>query len=203
LSVYSKKIYLDTAGTAKNERQHVTPLALDFIPSADDCSQDEVVAEQLEKEYNIDFASSIGSLIYLGMTRCNIVYTVNKLAKFTRQPGRNHYEALLHLLRYLRDNAQLGIKFYSDLSRAPLVAMLKSQKIEQTQPFFGFSDSLWNNDADSGRSTGCFIITYMGGIVDHSSNMPDPVALSSAKAEYNEGCVAFMAASHLRMLLCD
>jgi len=43
----------------------------------------------------------------------------------------------------------------------------------------------------------------MGGIVDHSSNMPDPVALSSAKAEYNEGCVAFMAASHLRMLLCE
>ena len=39
--------------------------------------------------------------------------------------------------------------------------------------------------------------------MDHSSNMPDPVALSSAKAEYNEGCVAFMAASHLRMLLCE
>jgi hypothetical protein len=43
----------------------------------------------------------------------------------------------------------------------------------------------------------------MGGIVDHSSNMPDPVALSSAEAEYNEGCVAFMGASHLRMLLCE
>jgi hypothetical protein len=54
-----------------------------------------------------------------------------------------------------------------------------------------------------GRSTGCFIIMYMGGIVDHSSNMPDSVALSSAEAEYNEGCVAFMAASHLRMLLCE
>jgi hypothetical protein len=33
--------------------------------------------------------------------------------------------------------------------------------------------------------------------------MPEPVALSSAEAEYNEGCVAFMAASHLRMLLCE
>jgi hypothetical protein len=37
-------------------------------------------------------------------------------------------------------------------------------------------------------------------MVDHSSNMPDPVALSSAKVEYNEGCIAFMAASHLQML---
>jgi hypothetical protein len=43
----------------------------------------------------------------------------------------------------------------------------------------------------------------MSGVVDHSSNMPEPVALSSAEAEYNEGCVAFMAASHLRMLLCE
>jgi hypothetical protein len=40
-------------------------------------------------------------------------------------------------------------------------------------------------------------------VVDHSSNMPNPVALSSAEVEYNEGCTAFMAASHLRMLLCE
>jgi hypothetical protein len=197
------KRYLETAGAARNDRPHITPFALDFVPTADDCSSDENAALQLQKEYNIDFASCIGSLIYLGKTRCDIVYAVNKLAKFTRQPGRNHFNALLHLLRYLRDNALLGIKFYSDLSQAPLIATLKSQKIGQSSPFFGFSDSSWNDDIDTGRSTGCFILTYMGGIVDHSSNMPDPVALSSAEAEYNEGCVAFMAASHLRMLLCE
>jgi hypothetical protein len=77
------------------------------------------------------------------------------------------------------------------------------QEIKQQHAFFGFSDSSWNDDVDTGRSTGCFILTYMGGIVNHSSNTPDPVALSSAEAEYNEGCVAFMAASHLRMLLCE
>jgi hypothetical protein len=44
-------------------------------------------------------------------------------------------------------------------------------------------------------------VTYMGSIVDHSSNLSDPVALSSAEAEYNEGCLAMMATSHLRMLL--
>ncbi|MFN9981209.1 MAG: Ty1/Copia family ribonuclease HI, partial [bacterium] len=81
--------------------------------------------------------------------------------------------------------------------------MLLTQKIDEKHLFFGFTDSSWNDDQDSGRSTGCFIITYMGDIVDHSSNMPDPVALSSAEAEYNAGCVAFMAASHLRMLLCE
>jgi hypothetical protein len=135
------------------------------------------------------------------MTHCNIVYAVNKLAKFTRKPGIKHSEALLHLLRYLRDNPLLGIKFYSDCSRSPLIVMVQSQEIKQNKPFFGFSDSSWNDNVDTGCSMGCFIITYMGGIMDHSSNMLDPVALSLAEAKYDEGCVAFMAASHLRMLL--
>ncbi len=39
---------------------------------------------------------------------------------------------------------------------------------------------------DTGRSSGCFMIIYMEGVVEHSSNMPDPVALSSAEAVYNE-----------------
>jgi len=43
----------------------------------------------------------------------------------------------------------------------------------------------------------------MGGVVDHSSNLPDPVAMSSAEAEYNEGCTALKAAQHLRMLLAE
>jgi len=49
------------------------------------------------------------------------------------------------------------------------------------------STSSWNDDADYGHSTGYFITTYMAGIFDHSSNLSDPVALSSAEAEYNEG----------------
>jgi hypothetical protein len=43
----------------------------------------------------------------------------------------------------------------------------------------------------------------MGGVVDHSSNLPDPVALSSAEAEYNETCLCGMAVTHLKMLLND
>jgi hypothetical protein len=156
------------------DRLHATPLALDFVLTSDDCSADEETAKRLEKEYNIDFASCVGSLIYLGMTRCDIVHAVNKLAKYTRQPGQNHFEALLHVLRYLRDNSLMGIRFYSDLTRAPLVEMLHSQEIQQTEVFLRFSDSSWNDNVDTGWSTGCFIITYMGGIVDHSSNMPDP-----------------------------
>jgi hypothetical protein len=205
-SKYCKAIvkkYLDTAGCTKVSKHHDAPLPSGFIATIDDCSGSEIESQKLSDGFNIDFASCIGSLIYLSMTRTDIIYAVNKLAKFTRKPGKLHFEAIVHLLRYLRDNSLYGVRFYSNIADAPIYQMLQNQKIEEKHPFFGFTDSSWNDDPDHGRSTGCFIITYMGGIVDHSSNVPDPVALSSAEAEYNEGCVAFMAASHLRMLLCE
>jgi hypothetical protein len=181
LSIVKK--YLETAGCKRDWKAHTTPLPLDFIPSAEDCSKDEEAAKVLSKEYNIDFASCVGALIYLTMTRTDILHAVNKLAKFTRKPGRSHFEVMVHILRYLRDNTYLGMRYYSNIANAPLTQMLISQSIQSNHFLFGFSDSSWNDDQDTGRSTGCFIITYMGGTVDHSSNLPDPVALSSAEAE--------------------
>jgi hypothetical protein len=157
----------------------------------------------LETKYNMDYASCISSLIYLSMTCCDTVFTINKLAKYSKHPGRNHFEALFHLLRYLRDHPSYGLRFYSDFSLSPNSKMLCKEGLTQTHPFFSFLDSSWDDDVDHGRSTGCYIITYMGGVIDHSSNLPNPVALSSAEAEYNEGCLAMMATSHLRMPLAE
>ena len=42
---------------------------------------------------------------------------------------------------------------------------------------FTFSDSSWNDVIDIGHSTGSYLIYYMEGIIDHSSNMPDPIAI--------------------------
>ena len=66
-----------------------------------------------------------------------------------------------------------------------------------------FSDSSWNDDVDHGRSTGCFLIVLMCVVVDHSPNLPDPVALSSAEREYNKCCVAGMTTTHMNMFLHD
>jgi hypothetical protein len=78
------KRYLETAGCPKVLRHHTTPLPSGFIPTCDDCSSTEHVAQELPSEYNIDFASCVGSLIYLSMTRTDIIYAVNKLAKYAR-----------------------------------------------------------------------------------------------------------------------
>jgi hypothetical protein len=124
------KKYLDPAGTKKVTHSHTTPLPIDFVPTADDCSIDDGTSEKLIAEYNLHYASCIGSLIYLAMTRTDIIYAVNKLAKFSRRPGKVHFEALLHVLRYLRDNCQHGIRFHSNSDDAPIMKMLKMQNLQ-------------------------------------------------------------------------
>jgi hypothetical protein len=106
-------------------------LALNLIPTADDCSVDEAESKRLELEYKF-FNSYVGSLRYLGMTRMDISYTVNKLAKHTPKPGEKPFEALNYFLRYLCNNSYLGLKCYSNIDSVPLTRML---------PVYGFSDS--------------------------------------------------------------
>jgi hypothetical protein len=83
------KKYLDTAGTKKDTTIHTTPLPSGFIPSTEDLSNNETAAKQLAEEYNIDYASCIGSQIYLGMTRTDILYAVNKWQSSLNAQERN------------------------------------------------------------------------------------------------------------------
>ena len=193
------KRYLDTAGCPKVNKVHASPLPAEFVPSADDCSPNQEAVKALEEQFNIAYDSCVGALIYLAQTRPDIAFSVNKLAKFSRSPGIKHFEAILHLLRYLRDNTYLGLRYYSNVNDSPIYESLRNNNINETGSLLAYSDSSWHDDVDSGRSTGSYLIAYMGGIVDHSSNMPGPVAMSSAEAEYNEACLATMALSHIQM----
>ena len=64
-----------------------------------------------------------------------------------------------------------------------------------------FSDSSWQDCPDTGRSTGAYIIFYQGGLIDHGTHVPGPVAQYSAESEYNAACTAGMALAHFRMLV--
>ena len=61
--------------------------------------------------------------------------------------------------------------------------------------------SSWDDDYDTSRSTGGYIILFQGGPIDHSSNMPIPVSMISAEAEYNHSCLVCMATGNLHMTL--
>jgi hypothetical protein len=175
--------FLEKAGAKKKPRFHSTILPAEFVPSVEDCAKDEETAKTLQEEYGIDFASCVGAFLSLSYTRPDITYVVVKFAKYARCPGVVHMEDLLHLLRYLRDSMYLGLKFYSDITMHPVTRLLSSNGISLDNPLCTFADSSWNDDIDTDRSSGFFMIFYMGGVVEHSSNTGNPVALSSA-----EGC---------------
>ena len=140
-------------------------------------------------------------MIYLLSTRADLSFAVHKLAKFSEISGKVHFEGLIHLLRYIRDNKTLGLKYYADLNNAPVTDLLRQDNIKTRNQLMDFSDSSWQDCPDTGRSTGAYITFYRGGQIDHGTHLPVPVAQSSAESEYNAACTAGISLAHFRMLV--
>ena len=113
----------------------------------------------------------------------DLSFAVHKFAKFSANPGKVHFEGLVHLLRYIRDKKALGLKYYADLNDAPVTDLLRQSDINTKKHLMDFSDSSWQDCPYTGRSTGAYIILYQGGPIDHGTHVPGPVAQSSAESE--------------------
>ena len=97
------------------------------------------------------------------------------------------------MLRYIRENKNLVLKYYADLNDAPVTDILRQANIKTKNNLMAFSDSSWQYCPDTGKSTGVYIIFYQGGPIDHGTRFPGPVAQSSAENEYNAECTSGMA----------
>ena len=115
-----------------------------------------------------------------------------QVSKVSANPGKVHFEGLVHLLRYIRDNKHLGLKYYADLNDAPVTDLLRQSNNNTKNHLMDFSDSSWQDCPDTGRSTGAYIIFYQGGPIDHGTHVPGPVAKSSTESDYNTECTAGM-----------
>ena len=113
----------------------------------------------------------------------DLSFVVHKLARFLVNPGKVHFEVLVHLLRYISYNKTLGLKYYADLNDAPVTDLLRQANIKSKNHLMGFSDYSYQDCPDTGRSTGAYIIFYQAGPIDHGTHVPGPVAQSSAESE--------------------
>ena len=173
--------YLDTATVKVSNKFYKTKLPDDMIFTKEDVSTSDEQVESLTRDYNIHYRAFIGSLIYLLSTRVDLSFAVHKLEKFSANPGKVHFEELVHLLRYIRDNKTLGLKYYDDLNDAPVTDILIQANINTKNHLMEFSDSSWQDCLDTGRSTGAYIIFYQGGRIDHGTHVTGLVAQSSAE----------------------
>ena len=97
--------------------------------------------EKLTREFNIYYGDCIGSLIHLLYTRMDFSCEVHKSANFSSNHGKVHFEGLVHIVRYIRDNKTLGLKYYTDINDAPLSNLLRQASIKTENQLMDFSDS--------------------------------------------------------------
>ena len=103
-------------------------------------------------------------------------FAVHNLEKISANPGKLHFEGLVHLLIYVRYNKTLGLKYYADLNDAPVTDILRQANIKTKNHLMTFSGSSLQDCPDTGRSTGAYIIFYQGGPIDHGTHVPGPVS---------------------------
>ena len=106
-----------------------------------------------------------------------------------------------NMLRYIRENKTLVLKYYVYTKDAPLSDLLRQDIIKTDNQLMAFYDSSWKNCPDTGKSTGVCIIFDQGRPIDHGTHVPGPVSKSSVESKYNEACNAGMDLAHFRMLI--
>ena len=107
----------------------------------------------------------------------------------------------MHLLKYIRDNKTLGLKYYADMNDAPVTDLLRQANIKTENHVIDFSDSSWQDFPDTGRSTVEYIILYKVSPNNNGTHVPVPAHQSSSESEYNSECTAGMALAHFGMII--
>ena len=63
---------------------------------------------------------------------------MHKLEKFSTNPCKSHFEGLVHILRYIRDNKTLGLKYYVNINDAPLSDLFRQASIKSDNHLMHF-----------------------------------------------------------------
>ena len=99
-----------------------------------------------------------------------------QVSKVQENPGKVHFEGLVHILRYIRENKTLGLKYYANMNDAPVSDLLRQTSIKTEDKLMAFSVFSWQDFPDNGRSTGAYIIFYQSGTIDHGTHFPRQVS---------------------------
>jgi hypothetical protein len=142
-----------------------TPLASHFKLTKEMCPKTQ---EQIEYMSKVPYSSAVGSLMYaMVCTRPDIAHAVGVVSRYMNNPGKEHWQAVKWILRYLRGTTSHALCFGG------------SSTVLQ-----GYSDSDMAGDRDSSRSTTGYVFTVGGTAVSWISKLQRVVALSTTEAEY-------------------
>ena len=129
----------------------------------------------------------IGRLLYLTFTRPDISFTVNKLSQFLTSPTVVHWQAAIHLLKYIKKQPGQGI-------------FLSAQSSTQIR---AFCDSDYGMCLDTRRSTTGFCVFVGDSLISWKSKRQSVVSRSSTEAEYRAMAITTTELVWMRQLLKD
>ena len=134
-------MYTVTVNTSKKVCKNTFPS--DMIFTKDDAYISEEQVQKYNREFSIQYRACTVSLIYLLSTRVALSFAVHELARFSSNPGKVHFEGLVHLLRYIRYNKTLVLKYYDDMKDKTSSDLLRQDNIRTEIHLVDFSDSSW------------------------------------------------------------
>lgn len=127
-------------------------------------SEDEAEAFSLE---NINYRSAFGSLMYLAQcTRPDLAYAVGVLSQHLERPGQKHWDAVIHVFRYLKGTLRLGIVYTGEDT-----STLSGQCSFILPTPLAHCDADWAGDCDTRRSTTGYIFKIAGGPLTWKSRL--------------------------------
>ena len=143
-----------------------TPSATNIHLSSDLAPKSEVEEEYMSR---VPYSNAVGSLMYaMVCTRPDIAHVVSVVSRFMENPGKEHWQAVKRIFRYLRGTSDVGLIYGGDTHC--LVT--------------GYSDSDYAGDVDSRRSMTGYVFTLSGSVVSWKATLQAAVTLSTTEAEY-------------------
>ena len=183
---YLKKV-LQRFGMSEKTKPVRTPLAPHFKLSASQCPKTEEEREYMSK---VPYSNAVGSLMYaMVYTRPDISHAVGTVSRYMHNPGKEHWQAVKWILRYIQKTLDVGLIFEKD----DMVG----------QHVVGYCDSDYAGDLDKRRSTTGYVFTLAKTPVSWKSTLQSTVALSTTEAEYMAITEAVKEAIWLQGLLDD
>ncbi|WJZ97935.1 hypothetical protein VitviT2T_016503 [Vitis vinifera] len=124
-----------------------------------------------------------------GMSGCQPVNTpIEEVSQYMHNPGEQHMNAVMRILRYLKNAPGKGILFAKNVDH-------QSIKV--------YTDADWAGAVDDRRSTSGYFIFVGGNLVTWKSKKQNVVARSSVEAEFRGMALGLCEALWLRLLLQD